>query len=221
MLGTLAFGALGGWIAFANLPNGPTNAQAFWYPATGTIAGVVIGLVGIFLLIFAWSLFRAPYRELGEARSTIRNLWEMANLRFLGFGVNRAEHRDHASVFTPDGQEVRYLQLQLELRLRNTGDVSIQYEIKEMDVTIHGVSNPNPQMHSWGTIVPPQSDEIFRYDWVRGIRADRSPMHGQVSYQIEWWMTGSPNDHKSERCAFALTYWPDENRLDWVNQSTK
>lgn len=215
LLGGLVSGALGGWIAATHLSDESTSAQEFWYPASGSIAGVAIGIAMVFLLIFCWSLFRSPYRQRDEARSTVRNLLETASLQFLGFGLSTVENRDHASLVTSGGQEVQYFKLQLELKFRNRSKIPIQYDIKDMEFTLEGIGNSSPQMNSWGAVVPPQSDNIFRYDWV-AITSDHSPMYGDIHYLLESWPVGTPSGRRREQYAFALTYWPQQNKLDWV-----
>ena len=73
LVGLLA-GASGGWAGFNLLPSEATRAQEFWYPASGGIVGVFLGLCGVFALILCWNFLRAPYKQRDEAIQRVEHL---------------------------------------------------------------------------------------------------------------------------------------------------
>ena len=74
LLGGLTTTAFGAWGGYNLLPSEATEAQSFWYPTGGGIAGVLLGLGGVFILILFWNLFRAPYRQRDETIQRVEHL---------------------------------------------------------------------------------------------------------------------------------------------------
>lgn len=68
VIGALIVGLAGGWVGFTLMPPDPTQSTAYWYPGVGGAVGVFAGLLGAFLVILGWNLFRAPYRQRDELR---------------------------------------------------------------------------------------------------------------------------------------------------------
>lgn len=74
LIGPSLFTSLGAWEGVKHLPEVPTDAQSFWIPFAGGVAGLVIGVGAAFLLIVLWNLMRAPYRQRNEARHHVAKL---------------------------------------------------------------------------------------------------------------------------------------------------
>ncbi len=71
VVGVAVFGVAGALVGFWLTP---PNSSAFWRNAWTTIGGglgVVTGFVTVFLAIYLWNLFRAPYRQRNEARDLL------------------------------------------------------------------------------------------------------------------------------------------------------
>ena len=69
--GGALFGIIGGLLGDYWTPK---DATPFWqsaYPTIGGGTGVVIGFVIVFILIYLWNLFRAPYKQRDEARNAL------------------------------------------------------------------------------------------------------------------------------------------------------
>ena len=71
MFGAAGLGVLGAWGGFRLTPEAATEGESLIYRTGGGALGVVAGLVGVFLLIMAWTFWRAPYRQRDEARQAI------------------------------------------------------------------------------------------------------------------------------------------------------
>jgi len=67
VLGGLLAGAVGGWRGYQLIPSEANASQEFWYPTIGGMVGVILGLVGVFVLILIWNFFRAPFKQRDEA----------------------------------------------------------------------------------------------------------------------------------------------------------
>ncbi|MBN1375430.1 MAG: hypothetical protein JXA01_04675 [Dehalococcoidia bacterium] len=63
VIGATLFGLCGGIVGFKLLPLDSTPFQQFILPCIGTSAGLILGLVFVYLMIYLWNLFRAPYKQ--------------------------------------------------------------------------------------------------------------------------------------------------------------
>lgn len=71
VVGAAMFGVGGGFVGYWQTPVVATSLQQFAYPTVGGAMGIILGFVIVFAFIFAWNLFRAPYRQRNEARAKV------------------------------------------------------------------------------------------------------------------------------------------------------
>ncbi len=74
VVGVAMFGVGGAFIGFWLTPS---NANPFWQfglPTIGGGVGVITGFVLVFIMIFGWKLFQAPYRQRNEAKVRVVEL---------------------------------------------------------------------------------------------------------------------------------------------------
>ena len=68
IVGAAMLGLGGAYAGYLLMPAQPSSFQQFAYPGFGGTVGIIFGLVIVFVSIFLWNLFRAPYRQRDEAR---------------------------------------------------------------------------------------------------------------------------------------------------------
>ncbi len=74
IVGASVSGLGGGYVGFLLTPTNATDTQSFLYPAIGAVGGVIFGLGIVFLGIYMWYLFRAPYKQRNEVEMVLDSI---------------------------------------------------------------------------------------------------------------------------------------------------
>lgn len=74
VVGAAVFGVVGALVGYWLTPPDFNQFWQFAWPTIGGGIGIVIGIVVVFLVIFGWNLFRAPYKQRNNARQRIIEL---------------------------------------------------------------------------------------------------------------------------------------------------
>jgi hypothetical protein len=77
----------------------------------------------------------------------------------------RRENIDYRMNLEPDGT----WSIEVGLRLQNTSDAYLRYEVEQMAVVIQGRAVENPTFYNRGTIIEPHGTDTFRYPFVTGV----------------------------------------------------
>ncbi len=76
VVGATVFGVVGAFGGFLLTTKDTPSFWQFAYPTIGGAIGIISGFVITFFLIYAWYLFRAPYKQRNEAREKVEWLLE-------------------------------------------------------------------------------------------------------------------------------------------------
>ena len=74
VVGAAVFGVIGAFVGYGLTPSGASSLWQFGLPTIGGAVGIVVGFGIVFIVIFGWNLYRAPYRQRNEARIKVIEL---------------------------------------------------------------------------------------------------------------------------------------------------
>jgi hypothetical protein len=86
----------------------------------------------------------------------------------------------------PDGT----CSIELALRLTNTSDEYLRYDIEHMVVVIEGRSVENATFYNRGVIIPPHSTDKFRYPFIRAVPIDWHT--GSIEFTVRYGHPSAP-----------------------------
>lgn len=209
--GMMAGSALAGlgWVSatqsFVTLDNGELAHPSFWqWPAWICVAGLVAGSY----------LWLATYLDALPMFGRERTV-DHSSLYSLALKDMRVE------VSPPDASGL--LGCRIGVLLLNGGPSIIEYTRESMDVTIAGVTNPNPSFITDSGRLLPKQEKLYRYPFITNI-PDAPVIEAEVGYVFEY---GPPSGHPRYRrhhrvrvtiSTYSLTAGPTEPRLvDWMD----
>jgi hypothetical protein len=81
VVGAAMFGVVGGIVGYWLTPQSASAFRQNVYSGIGAGMGIIIGFVIVFVSIFAWNLFRAPYRQRDEVSRLYEPIAELATIK--------------------------------------------------------------------------------------------------------------------------------------------
>lgn len=193
IMGVAAFGVLGGLVGVWLTPTHATTFQQNLYPSVGTIAGVVLGLVLVFGLIYVWNLFRAPYRQRNDALRLAGNIQQQydAILDSVRFGLAF----DNVTMDTGKSSEGVPFVI-VGIKLQNTSKELIQHRLLKFEVILGGKTVDNPTFLNTSIYIFPGKTSQYYYPAIEGVDITK-PIFGTLEYEIlyssvpdkQWYMS--------------------------------
>jgi hypothetical protein len=193
VVGGAAFGVLGGLVGIWLTPTHATTFQQKLYPAVGAFAGVVLGFVLVFGLIYVWNLFRAPYRQRNDAlrlAGNIRQLYDaISDSGRFGLAFD--------SVTMDTGKSLEGVPFVIVgIKLQNTSEELIQHRLLKLEVILGGKTVDNPTFLNASVYVFPGKTSQYYYPAIEGVDITK-PIFGTLEYEIlyssvpdkQWYMS--------------------------------
>lgn len=184
-----AFGVLGGIVGVWMTPTHTTTFQQYLYPAIGAAAGLVLGWVLVFGLIYVWNLFRAPYRQSNDALRLARDIQQhdAAILDAVRFGLAF----DNVTIDTGKSSEGVPFVI-VGIKLRNTSKELIQHRLLKFEVILGGKTVDNPTFLSTSVYILPGQTSQYFYPAIEGLDITK-PIFGTLEYEIHY--SSVPDKH--------------------------
>jgi hypothetical protein len=189
VVGGAAFGVLGAMAGVWLTPTHATTFQQNLYAAVGAAAGVVLGWVLVFGLIYVWNLFRAPYRQSKDALRLARDIQQQyaAILDSVRFGLAF----DNVTMDTGKSSEGVPFVI-VGIKLQNTSKELIQHRLIKFEVILGGKTVDNPTFLNTSVYVLPGKTSQYYYPAIKGVDITK-PIFGTLEYEIHY--SSVPDKH--------------------------
>jgi hypothetical protein len=175
-------------------PAHATTFQQSIYPTVGAAIGLVLGFVLAFGLIYAWNLFRTPYRQRNDALQLVDGIQKqydaiLDSVRFkLAFD----------SLVLDTGKTAQGVSaVNIGIRLQNMSNELIQYRVTKFKVMLDNKTVDNPTFLTPGLHVYPRKTSDYFYPTIEGVDFSKTTS-GTLEYEVEyssipskyWYMSG-------------------------------
>jgi len=180
--GAAVTGVVGGIIGAWLTPEGADRLRQYIYPAIGGVVGIIAGAVLVFVFIFTWHLFRAPYKQRDNALELAMQVEEKYEsvlsavrhkLAFVAPAVPRIKRfRDSIAV-------------QVGGEFSNTSQELIEMKIVKLKVILNGKTMEEPHFATTSGFIHASQTRDYYFPSIK-LEGNPETISGTLEYEVHY-----------------------------------